>query len=110
MPRVKLKIDTTVVLSKLNGAVLYLLHKYNIPTKLIYPSTWHSKLDIKTSKGDVKKQSIEWVNRHYGTDFKYYSKSSKKNQDNITDPIAMGCVVLGNYDRMLKFGRKESKL
>ena len=36
VPRVKLKIDTTVVLSKLNGAVLYLLHKYNIPTKLIY--------------------------------------------------------------------------
>ena len=98
------------MLSKLNGAVLYLLHKYNIPTKLIYPSTWHSKLDIKTSKGDVKKQSIEWVNKHYGTDFKYYSKSSKKNQDNITDPIAMACVVLGNYDRMLKFGRKESRI
>jgi hypothetical protein len=67
-------------------------------------------LDIKTSKGDVKKQSIEWVNKKYGTDFKYYSKSSKKNQDNITDPIAMACVILGNYDRMLKFGRKESKI
>lgn len=110
VPRVKLKIDTTVVLSKLNGAVLYLLHKYNIDVKLIYPSTWHSKLGILTSKGDVKKQSIEWVNKHYGTDFKYYSKSSKKNQDNITDPIAMACVVLGNYDRMLKFGRKESRV
>ena len=110
VPRVKVKIDTTVVLSKLNGAVLYLLHKYDIDVKLIYPSTWHSKLDIKTSKGDVKKQSIEWVNKHYNTDFKYYSKSSKKNQDNITDPIAMACVVLGNYDRMLKFGRKESKI
>ena len=103
-------IVTTVTLAKLNGAVLYLLHKYNIPTKLIYPSTWHSKLDIKTSKGDVKKQSIEWVNKKYNTDFKYYSKSSKKNQDNITDPICMACVVLGNYERMLKFGRKESKI
>jgi Holliday junction resolvasome RuvABC endonuclease subunit len=110
VPRSKVKVDTTVVLSKLNGAVLYLLHKYDIPTKLIYPSTWHSKLDIKTSKGDVKKQSIEWVNKKYNTDFKYYSKSSKKNQDNITDPIAMACVVLGNYDKMLKFGRKESKI
>ena len=103
-------IVTTVTLAKLNGAVLYLLHKYNINTELIYPSTWHSKLDIKTSKGDVKKQSIEWVNKKYGTDFKYYSKSSKKNQDNITDPIAMACVVLGNYDKMIKFGRKESKV
>lgn len=110
VPRSKIKVDTTVVLSKLNGAVLYLLHKYDIPTKLIYPSTWHSKLDIKTSKGDVKKQSIEWVNKKYSTDFKYYSKSSKKNQDNITDPIAMACVVLGNYDKMVKFGRKESKI
>jgi Holliday junction resolvasome RuvABC endonuclease subunit len=110
VPRVKLKIDTTVVLAKLNGAVLYLLHKYNIDVKLIYPSTWHSKLDIKTSKGDVKKQSIDWVNKQYKTDFKYYSKSSKKNQDNITDPIAMACVVLGNYNRMNKFGRKESKI
>ncbi len=103
-------IVTTVTLAKLNGAVLYLLHKYDIKTELIYPSTWHSKLDIKTSKGDVKKQSIEWVNKHYNTNFKYYSKSSKKNQDNITDPIAMACVVLGNYDRVLKFGRKESKI
>ena len=103
-------IVTTVTLAKLNGAVLYLLHKYDIPTELIYPSTWHSKLDIKTSKGDVKQQSIEWVNKKYGTDFKYYSKSSKKNQDNITDPICMACVVLGNYSRMIKFGRKESKV
>ena len=103
-------IETTVILSKLNGAVLYLLHKYDIKTELIYPSTWHSKLNIKTSKGDVKKQSIEWVNNKYGLDLKYYSKSSKKNQDNISDPIAMACVVLGNYDRMLKFGRKESKI
>ena len=103
-------IVTTVTLAKLNGAVLYLLHKYNIPTELIYPATWHSKLDIKTSKGDVKQQSIEWVNKMYKTDFKYYSKSSKKNQDNITDPICMACVVLGNYERMLKFGRKESKI
>ena len=103
-------IVTTVTLAKLNGAVLYLLHKYDIPTELIYPSTWHSKLDIKTSKGDVKQQSIEWVNKKYGTNFKYYSKSSKKNQDNITDPICMACVILGNYDRMIKFGRKEGKV
>ena len=34
-------IVTTVTLAKLNGAVLYLLHKYNINTELIYPSTWH---------------------------------------------------------------------
>ena len=106
----KKNITTTVVLAKLNGAVLYLLHKYDIPTQLIYPSTWHSKLNILTSKGNVKKQSIEWVNKKYGTDFKYYSENSKKNQDNITDPIAMACVVLGNYDRMLKFGRKESRI
>lgn len=102
-------IITTVTLSKLNGAVLYLLHKYDISTELIYPSTWHSKLDIKTSKGDVKKQSIEWVNNKYNLDLKYYSKSSKKNQDNIADPIAMASVALGNYDRMIKFGRKESR-
>ena len=103
-------IETTVILSKLNGAVLYLLYKYHIEVELIYPSTWHSKLNIKTSKGDVKKQSIEWVNNKYGLNLKYYSKSSKKNQDNISDPIAMACVVLGNYDRMLKFGRRESKI
>ena len=50
------------------------------------------------------------MKQHYNTDFKYYSKSSKKNQDNITDPIAMACAVLGNYDKMVKFGRKESKI
>lgn len=104
----KKNITTTVTLSKLNGAVLYLLHKYNLSVQLIYPSTWHSKLDILTSKGDVKKQSIEWVNNKYKLDLKYYSKSSKKNQDNISDPIAMACVVLGNYDG--KFGRKVGKM
>lgn len=110
VPRIIKNINTTMVLGKLNGAVLYLLHKYNLTVDLIYPSTWHSKLDILKSKGDIKQQSIEWVNKHYNTDFKYYSKSSKKNQDNITDPIAMACAVLGNYDKMVKFGRKESKI
>ena len=110
VPRNIKNINTTMVLGKLNGAVLYLLHKYNLAVDLIYPSTWHSKLDILKSKGDIKQQSIEWVNKHYNTDFKYYSKSSKKNQDNITDPIAMACAVLGNYDKMVKFGRKESKI
>lgn len=109
VPRNIKNVNTTMALGKLNGAVLYLLHKYNLPTELIYPSTWHSKLGILTSKGDVKKQSIEWVNKKYNTDFKYYSKSSKKNQDNITDPIAMACVVLGNYDKALKFGVGERK-
>jgi Holliday junction resolvasome RuvABC endonuclease subunit len=110
VPRNIKNINTTMVLGKLNGAVLFLLHKYNLTVDLIYPSTWHSKLDILKSKGDIKQQSIEWVNKHYNTDFKYYSKSSKKNQDNITDPIAMACAVLGNYDKMVKFGRKESKI
>ena len=109
VPRYIKNVNTTMALGKLNGAVLYLLHKYNLPTELIYPSTWHSKLGILTSKGDVKKQSIEWVNKKYNTDFKYYSKSSKKNQDNITDPIAMACVVLGNYDKALKFGVGKRK-
>ena len=76
---------------------------------LIYDS-YQEAFKIGVTKGDVKKQSIEWVNKKYGTDFKYYSKSSKKNQDNITDPIAMACVILGNYDKMLKFGRKESRI
>jgi Holliday junction resolvasome RuvABC endonuclease subunit len=110
VPRNIKNINTTMVLGKLNGAVLYLLHKYNLTVDLIYPSTWHSKLDILKSKGDIKQQSIEWVNKHYNTDFKYYSKSSKKNQDNITDPIAMACAVLGNYDKMVKFGRKQSRI
>lgn len=109
VPRNIKNVNTTMALGKLNGAVLYLLHKYNLPIELIYPSTWHSKLGILTSKGDVKKQSIEWVNKKYNTDFKYYSKSSKKNQDNITDPIAMACVVLGNYDKALKFGVGKRK-
>lgn len=110
VPRNIKNVNTTMALGKLNGAVLYLLHKYHLPVDLIYPSTWHSRLNILTSKGDVKQQSIEWVNKKYNTDFKYYSKSSKKNQDNITDPIAMACAVLGNYDKAVKFGRKGSKM
>ena len=105
VPRSKKNIETTVVLSKLNGAILFLGHKYNLTTKLIYPTQWQSALGFQRGI-DTKKQSIEWVNDKYKLGLTYVSKHSSKNQDNVADSIAMACVVLGNYPRMTRYGRK----
>lgn len=106
VPRSSKNIETTVVLSKLNGAILFLGHKYDLKTKLIYPTQWQGALQFKRGV-DTKQQSIEWVNNKYNTNFLYVSKHSKKNQDNVADSIAMACVVLGNYSRMARYGRKS---
>ena len=106
VPRSKKNLETTVVLSKLNGAILFLGHKYNLTTKLIYPTQWQGALQFKRGI-DTKQQSIEWVNNKYNLELTYVSKHSKKNQDNVADSIAMACVVLGNYERMSRYGRKS---
>lgn len=99
--------STVLALGILSGGILGLAHSKGIEIKYIPVPTWHSILGIKKSKGEIKEQSINWVNEYYGLDLKYYSKSSKKNQDNESDAIAIGSVWIGNYDKSSTgFGRR----
>lgn len=80
---------TVKTLSTLKGAMLTLACINNISIRYILPNVWQSALKILKSKGSTKKQSVDFVNENYGTEFKFVSESSKKNDDDITDSICL---------------------
>jgi Holliday junction resolvasome RuvABC endonuclease subunit len=96
---------TVLQLGRINGAILYLLHKNNIEAHLLPVSTWHSKLGFKGKKPQLKEQSIKWANEKYGLNLKFVSPNSKFNEDNKSDPICFGCVWLGNYGETRGFNK-----
>ena len=103
---------TVLALGTLQGAMLGLSHMNNIPIHFVSVSTWHSCLGILKSKGDLKKQSIEWANTKHKISFLYKSPSSKFNQDDIADSICIGSFYLGNYqsETKTKLGVRTSRL
>ena len=80
---------TVKTLSTLKGGMLALAQINNISVRYILPNVWQSALKILKSKGSTKKQSVDFVNETYSTDFKFVSESSKKNDDDITDAICL---------------------
>lgn len=90
--------STVLALGILQGGILGVAHSFNIPIDFITVPYWHSELGIKKSNGDLKEQSINWVNNKYGTDFKFYSPKSSKNEDDVCDAICIGAVYLGDYE------------
>lgn len=80
---------TVKTLSTLKGGMLTLACTNNISIRYILPNVWQSALKILKSKGSTKKQSIDFVNENYNTEFKYVSEGSKKNEDDITDSICL---------------------
>ena len=99
--------STVLALGILQGGILGLSHGLNIPIDFIDVPYWHSELNILKSKGDLKEQSIKWVNDKYNLNLTYKSPSSKYNQDNEADSICIGSVYLGNYikPKKRKIGR-----
>lgn len=80
---------TVKTLSTLKGGMLALAQINSVPVRFILPNVWQSALKILKSKGSTKEQSIAFVNANYGTDFKYVSEKSTKNEDDITDSICL---------------------
>lgn len=99
--------STVLALGILQGGVLEVAHSFNLNVNYITVPYWHGELDIKKSNGDLKEQSINWVNKKFKTDFKFYSPKSTKNDDNICDAIALGCVYMGNYNKA--FGKSKRR-
>lgn len=82
-----------VVLGAVQGMILGIASSYGIPIKFITPNEWRSKVGLFTGKRDetkreeMKKKSIELVNKEFGLNLKWISKSSKFNEDDISDSI-----------------------
>ena len=94
--------STVLALGILQGGILGLSHGFNIPIEFMDVPYWHSELNILKSNGDLKEQSIKWVNDKYNLNLIYKSPSSKYNQDNEADSICIGSVYLGNYIKTKK--------
>lgn len=99
--------STVLALGILQGGVLGLAHSFDIPINFVEVPYWHSELGILKSKGDLKEQSISWVNNKYNLNLIYKSPSSKHNQDNEADSICIGSVYLGNYNKVKNRGFKK---
>jgi len=73
--------------------VLGVASSCGVPIKFITPNEWRSKVGLFTGNRDgtkreeMKKHSIEFVNREFGLNLQWFSKSSKKNEDDISDSI-----------------------
>jgi Holliday junction resolvasome RuvABC endonuclease subunit len=80
---------TVKTLSTLKGGMLALAQINNVSVRYILPNVWQSALKILKSNGSTKKQSIDFVNKNYNTEFAYVSEGSKKNEDDITDSICL---------------------
>lgn len=82
-----------VVLGAVQGLVLGIASSYGVPIKLVTPNEWRSKVGLfdgdrnGTKREEMKQKSIELVNSEFGLDLKWFSKSSKFNQDDISDSI-----------------------
>ena len=61
--------------------------------KCPWTNEWRSKVGLfdgkreSTKREEMKQKSIELVNKEFGLDLKWFSKSSKFNQDDISDSI-----------------------
>lgn len=93
---------TVKALAILQGAILGMCHTLKIRYDLVSVSTWHSALGILKKKGDLKEQSIKLTNKLYNINLVYKSKSSKFNEDDISDSILIGCYYLGTYKTLMK--------
>lgn len=82
-----------VVLGAVQGIVLGIASANGIPIRFVTPNEWRSKVGLfngnreGTKREEMKQKSIELVNKEFGLNLKWISKSSKFNQDDISDAI-----------------------
>lgn len=82
-----------VVLGAVQGLVLGIASSLHIPIKFVTPNEWRSKVGLfsghreETKREEMKRKSIEFVNQEFGLNLKWISKSSKYNEDDISDSI-----------------------
>ena len=118
--------QTVKVLSALQGMLISIAVRFNIPIEFIPVKTWKSKIGINlvSSKENIeykkrvkenhpkeltkfkgwvkaweKKLSVDYVNHTFGLDLVYKSPSSKFNQDDIADSMNVAWSQIGDVHK-----------
>lgn len=93
-----------VVLGAVQGLVLGVASSLNVPIKFVTPNEWRSKVRLftgnrnDTKRDEMKRRSIEMANQEFGLNLKWFSKSSKKNEDDISDAILIAYSQIINLN------------
>ena len=93
-----------VVLGAVQGLILGIASSLNVPIKFVTPNEWRSKVNLftgnreETKRDEMKKRSIEMANKEFGLNLKWFSKSSKKNEDDISDAILIAYSQIINLN------------
>lgn len=101
--------QTLKILSALQGMIISVCTLHNIKVEFISVSQWRSTLGLftgnrkGTTREEMKKSSVEYANKTFGLDLVWKSKSSKYNQDDLSDAI---CVCYSQIVDKKKFGRR----
>lgn len=91
-----------VVLGAVQGIILGIASSHGIPIKFVSPNEWRSKVGLftgnreGTKREEMKQKSVELANKEFGLDLKWISKSSKFNQDDISDSILIAYSYFKN--------------
>lgn len=97
-----------MMLGAVQGLIYGVAASRNIKIEFIQPSAWRSPLGLfdgskkGTKREEMKKKSIEKVNKIFGLNLIYKSPSSKFNEDDISDAILVAYSQIGGR----LFGKK----
>lgn len=84
---------TLVILGAVQGAILGIAASYGVEIDFLSPSQWRSEVGLfdgtrkGTERSELKKHSIELVNKLFGLELKWVTPSSKFNEDDIADAV-----------------------
>lgn len=100
---------TLKVLSALQGMIISVCTINNLKVSFIGVSQWRSALGLftgtrkGTTREEMKKSSVEYANKTFGLNLVWKSKSSKYNNDDISDAIN---VAYSQLIERKQFGRR----
>jgi Holliday junction resolvasome RuvABC endonuclease subunit len=92
-----IKNSSASMLCVMQGYILSIIDKYNIPFEIFQPSSWRKTIGVVGENGKealkkemVKQATVDYVNKKFGLNL-IYKKDSVKSDDNIADAIGIAC-------------------
>lgn len=81
----------------LQGYILSIIDRHNIPFEVFQPSSWRKTIGIIGENGKdalkkdaIKQATVDYVNKRFNLNF-IYKKDSDKSDDNVADAIGIAC-------------------
>lgn len=92
-----MKNSSASMLCVMQGYILGLISRYDIPVEIFQPSSWRKTIGVVGENGKdalkkeaVKQATVDYVNKRFGLSL-IYKKDSIKSQDDIADSIGIAC-------------------